>query len=260
MTRAGFAVAAIALGATVGVAVQDVIKECCTRARAQTQAAPGETTIWDHNGSVTYLVTNGSSREFYYQKPRPGMLEAGARPGSLLFRGEIKNGQYVGTAFIFNAHCGQIPFQVKGPIISDEERIVLTGQARRVGRNCHTYGSYTSNLEFRRLKQNEVAQSQAPLTPAQALSESKPEVPPNKPIAQPSVTNENPLAAKDSSSSVAEPKGPSTQTAQSPVTNETPSKAKDLDHYLWGVAFIVMTVSLFGFLIGKVVFRRKGIR
>ena len=188
------------------------------------------------------------------------MMEAGARPGSLLFRGEIKNGQYVGTAFIFNAHCGQIPFQVKGPIISDEERIVLTGQARRVGRNCHTYGSYTSNLEFRRLKQNEVAQSQAPLTPAQAPSESKPEVPPNKPIAQPSVTNENPLAAKDSSSSVAEPKGPSTSTAQSPVTNETPSKAKDLDHYLWGVAFIVITVSLVGFLIGKAVFRRKGIR
>ena len=33
-------------------------------------------TLWDHNGSVMYLVENGASREFYYQKPRAGMLEA----------------------------------------------------------------------------------------------------------------------------------------------------------------------------------------
>jgi hypothetical protein len=75
MTRAGFAVAAIVLSATVAVALP-------------------EPAIWDHNGSVMYLVANGSSREVYYQKPRPGMLDAGARPGSLLFRGEINNGQY----------------------------------------------------------------------------------------------------------------------------------------------------------------------
>jgi hypothetical protein len=53
------------------------------------------------------------------------------------------------TADIFNPHCGPIPFEVKGPIL-DDQRIVLTGQAPRVGRNCQTYGSYTSNLEFRR--------------------------------------------------------------------------------------------------------------
>ena len=39
-----------------------------------------QSTLWDHNGSVMYLVANGSSREFYYQKPRPGMIEAGAHP------------------------------------------------------------------------------------------------------------------------------------------------------------------------------------
>jgi hypothetical protein len=107
-----------------------------------------------------YLVANGSSREVYYQKPRPGMLDAGARPGSLLFRGEVNNGQYSGTAYIFNLHCGPIPFEVKGPILDDDKRIVLTGEAPRVDRNCRTYGSYMSNLEFRRLKSRHLSKSQ----------------------------------------------------------------------------------------------------
>jgi len=51
MTRSGFAVALTVLSATVAVALQEVIKECCS-AQAQTQTAPPESTIWDHNGSV----------------------------------------------------------------------------------------------------------------------------------------------------------------------------------------------------------------
>ena len=105
------------------------------------------------------------------------MLGVGARPGSLLFRGEIDNGRYSGTAYIFNPDCGQIPFQVKGP--ADDERIVLTGQVPRVGRKCRIQESSTSNLEFRRLKPNEVAHSQVQFTaaPAPVVEESKPKVP-----------------------------------------------------------------------------------
>jgi hypothetical protein len=175
MIRNELAVAAIALVATI--AALDAIKESCTSAQAQTQTASSEPTIWDHNGSVMYLVANGQSREFYYQKPRAGMVEVGARPGSLLFRGEIDNGQYSGTAYIFSPHCGPIPFQVKGPILNNDERIMLTGQAPRVGRNCRAYESSMSNLEFRRLKLNEAAQSQEQITaaPATAVEESKSE-------------------------------------------------------------------------------------
>jgi len=169
MIRAELAVAAIALVASGAVA----------SAQAQTQTASAEPTIWDHNGSVVYLVANGQSREFHYQKPRAGMLEVGARPGSLLFRGEIDNGQYSGTAYIFSPHCGQIPFQVKGPILANDERITLTGQAPRLGRNCRANESYTSNLEFRRLKPNDGAQSQEQFTAVTAprVEESKSEVP-----------------------------------------------------------------------------------
>jgi hypothetical protein len=186
MIRAELAVAAIALIASGAVA----------SAQAQTQTASVEPTIWDHNGSVVYLVANGQSREFHYQKPRAGMLEVGARPGSLLFRGEIDNGQYSGTAYIFSPHCGQIPFQVKGPISDNDERIILTGQAPRLERNCRANESYTSNLEFRRLKP---AQSQEQFTAITAprVEESKREVPStaggelaSAPTAQPPATSQ----------------------------------------------------------------------
>ena len=55
MIRAELAVAAIALISTGAVA----------SAQAQTQTASPEPTIWDHNGSVVYLVANGQSREFH---------------------------------------------------------------------------------------------------------------------------------------------------------------------------------------------------
>ena len=189
MIRAELGVAAIALVASGAVA----------SAQAQTQTASAEPTIWDHNGSVVYLVANGQSREFHYQKPRAGMLDVGARPGSLLFRGEIDNGQYSGTAYIFSPHCGPIPFQVKGPILDNDERITLTGQAPRLGRNCRAYDSSTSNLEFRRLKPNDGAQSHEQFTAVTAprVEESKSEVPstagselPSTPTAQPPATSQ----------------------------------------------------------------------
>jgi hypothetical protein len=124
---------------------------------AQAQPEEGRT-LWDHNGSIMYLVANDSSREFYYQKPRPGMLEAGAHPDDLLFKGQINDGQVSGIAYIFNAQCGQVPFRVKGPVLDNGGKIVLTGQAPRVGRNCQTNGEYTSTLEFKLLKTSEAAQ------------------------------------------------------------------------------------------------------
>jgi hypothetical protein len=207
-----------------------------------------------------YLVANGSSREIYYQKPRSGMLEAGARPGSLLFRGEVNNGQYLGTAYIFNPHCGPIPYEVKGPILDDDERIMLTGQAPRVGRNCHTYGSYTSNLEFRRSKPNEAAQSAAAAQPS-PIAVSKPEAPSRSsggsaPTAQPLLKNETPVAEKDSSAAVTDPKATSIPTGQASVTSET--RGKDLRDYLWEAAFIVMIVWLLILLFGKMLIRRMG--
>ena len=87
----------------------------------------------------------------------------------------------------------------KGSISDNDERIMLTGQAPRIGRNCRANESYTSNLEFRRLKPNDGAQSQEQFTPATAprVGESRPEVPstvgselPSAPTAQPPATSQ----------------------------------------------------------------------
>ena len=161
---------------------------------------------------------------------------------------------------------------------------MLTGQTPYVGRNCQTYGSFTSNLEFRLLKPIEVSQSQGPLATAQppGVEEPKPEPrdagevkQPGAPAGQASVTNETPkdpsrsvaepkplitpttksavtnetmIAAKNSSRSIAEPEPPGTPIAQPSAT--TPPQASDLEIYVLGATLVVMIGSIIGFAAG----------
>jgi hypothetical protein len=76
-------------------------------------------------------------------------------------------------------HCGQIPFQVEGSTLDNDERIMLTGQAPRVASNCRAGESYTSNPESRLLKQNEGGkfQEQFNMRPAPTTEESEFAVP-----------------------------------------------------------------------------------
>jgi hypothetical protein len=113
-----------------------------------TKAQTSDISSWDHNGSVVYLVANGESRQFFYSQPRAGMLEAGVRPDSLLFTGKSIDGRYVGMAYIFNKRCGRFGYQVSGPILDDYRRVLLRGQAPRIGPNCRIQGYITDTLEF----------------------------------------------------------------------------------------------------------------
>jgi hypothetical protein len=135
-----------------------------TSAFAQSKGtpAPPELSLWDHNGSVVSLVAQGAMREFHYKEPRPGMVEAGARPGSVLFRGKVENGQYAGTAFMFDRRCGQISYAVSGPILDSDQRVVLSGEAPLVGAKCRVQGSFTEVLEFRLQNANRTAKAMAP--------------------------------------------------------------------------------------------------
>jgi hypothetical protein len=93
------------------------------------------------------------------------------------------------------------------------------------------------------------------------IAVSKPDVPSvsgkSAPTPQPSVKNETPVSAKDSSAGVAGPKVPSILAGQASVTNET-AGAKDLRHYPWEAGFIVMIVWLLIVLFGKKLIRRTG--
>jgi hypothetical protein len=218
-----------------------------TWAHAQTQPASTEPTLWDHNGSVMSLVAKSSSREFYYLKPRPGMLEAGAKPGSLLFRGEVNNGQYSGTAFIFNPRCRQIPFQVKGAMLDNDERVVLTGQAPRVGRNCRSYAFYTSDLEFTLLKS--IAESRSPEVQDSGDEKTKPEATltdadkTSTGTAQPSAPHDDRFEAKDMSENAAgQPLG---VRMPQPGAKKEAFGADNLDDYVLTGALFVLIGALF---------------
>ncbi len=123
------------------------LKRCQTSGGTRPPGSPPPS-YWNHNGSTVYLLANGAVREFYYDRPRPGMLEAGARPGSLLFSGEAAGNTYDGTAYIFNRRCGSIGYHVSGPILDNYRRVVLRGQAPRVDRNCRVMDYMTDTLEF----------------------------------------------------------------------------------------------------------------
>ena len=107
-----------------------------------------KTTLWFHNGSIVSLVAKGPLREFYYKEPREEMLAVGARPGSLLFSGRSDGKKYVGTAYIFNSQCGEVPYQVSGPILDNFKRVILHGRAPRLGANCRIKGYIDDSLEF----------------------------------------------------------------------------------------------------------------
>jgi hypothetical protein len=117
------------------------------RTDGQEQAAT-KTTLWYHNGSLVSLVAEGSIRKFFYKEPREEMLAVGARPGSLLFSGTSDNRKYVGTAFIFNQRCGQVPYQVSGPILDNYKRVVLRGRAPVIGSDCRVKKYINDTLEF----------------------------------------------------------------------------------------------------------------
>lgn len=224
-----------------------------TSGYAETPNAAPQRTIWAHNGSVMYLVSNGLSQKFYYEKPRPGMLEAGARPGSLLFWGQAKDGQYSGTAYIFNPRCGQIPFRVTGAILDNEERIVLTGQAPRVARNCQTYASDTSNLEFRLLK------SASAETQRSDKQETKPvdgETPSALTVRPSAAHGDSPSPAKDQPGNIA--RQPPVIPAPEPSSKKETGSGNDLDSYVLTGADIVLVGALLLFLVKQ--FYKKFLR
>lgn len=107
-----------------------------------------KTTLWYHNGSLVSLVADGTVRKFYYKEPREEMRAVGAQPGSLLFRGTSDNRRYVGTAYIFNERCGQVPYRVSGPILDNYNRVVLRGRAPVVAPNCRIKKYIDDTLEF----------------------------------------------------------------------------------------------------------------
>ncbi|SFV09391.1 hypothetical protein SAMN02799631_04892 [Methylobacterium sp. 174MFSha1.1] len=111
-------------------------------------AAPRGGSYWDHNDSVMVLVADGARRRFFYHRPRPGMAEAGARSGSLLFDGVRRGNTYSGTATVFAGACGTFTYSVDGYVVADR-RVVMRGMAPRVDRRtCGVFDHRPDELAF----------------------------------------------------------------------------------------------------------------
>jgi tetratricopeptide (TPR) repeat protein len=134
---------------------------------AENQSAQTEQLLWDLNGSRLYLVAQGKSRKFIYKQPRPAILNAGAKPESLLFEGETIGDQYQGTAYFhLDGRCGQFPIRVSGPILDNYRRVELHGRAPRIDSNCRIIGYVESTLALQLIEPNVVTSSDAPTAAA----------------------------------------------------------------------------------------------
>ncbi|WP_127115903.1 hypothetical protein [Shimia sediminis] len=82
-------------------------------------------TLWDHNGSQMAWESKGSQRWIWYYAPRAGLAGSGVVSGTLLFEGEMRNGELRGTARRFSKKCGDNVYSVKGR--AQGTRVVLKG-------------------------------------------------------------------------------------------------------------------------------------
>ncbi len=114
--------------------------------------------LWDHNGSVMRLLTDGANRVFVYEVPRQSLLDIGVRPGTVLFTGIRDGDKYQGSARRFSQHCSTpIVYSVSGKVIS-EKMVVLTGVVHIVNEKCQETGKTRQDeLVFRFLRSTEVA-------------------------------------------------------------------------------------------------------
>ena len=104
--------------------------------------------LWNHNGSVTRLIADGSSRKFIYENPRAGLSTVGIQSGSLLFAGRKNGDSYSGTAYVYSRNCGASAFQVSGTIAADQRMVTMYGKSPKKNGSCQTVDYSDETLTF----------------------------------------------------------------------------------------------------------------
>lgn len=121
--------------------------ESRTSARRPAAATP-VTSQWNHNGSLVSLVSAGGKQKIVYEAPRVGLLDAGVKPGTLLFEGQRSGHNVTGTAYQFYRTCKARGFEVSGTTSDDRKTITLKGKAPLLDMNCNVTGSREDILIF----------------------------------------------------------------------------------------------------------------
>ena len=131
--------------------------------------------LWDYDGSTLLLMTDGVQRKFYYETPRPELVEIGVQRGTLFFVGQQKGRAYRGTALAFSNRCGAIPYSVRGEISEDNQTIVVRGKAPNLDGKCRVKSTWEATLMLVRIGQQSSAPvstiSRPPTTPPTGTTE-----------------------------------------------------------------------------------------
>ena len=81
------------------------------------------------------------------------MLDAGARPGTLLFAGDRIGSTYRGISHIFSSRCGKFYYEVTGTVEPGDLRIVLKGMAPSdIDSSCNVGKRRDDTLVFQYLR------------------------------------------------------------------------------------------------------------
>jgi len=105
--------------------------------------------LWDHNGSILRLRSEGAERFFEYLQPRTELRDAGVTAGTVLFEGKAAGESYSGTAFRFSKKCGAIGYVVEGSLSADSRTLTLSGRVPKRNPNCQVVGHRDDVLVFR---------------------------------------------------------------------------------------------------------------
>ena len=94
-----------------------------------------------HNGSEIVAMFDGAIMSMYYAKPKAGLKSAGIDHGTLLFRGQIKDGRIKGTAFAFRKGCPPAPYDVEGLTANGDIGFELAGAGPVFRPSCQVAGT-----------------------------------------------------------------------------------------------------------------------
>lgn len=143
--------------------------------------------LWDHNGSSMLVSVTGDQIRIFYQKPLPGIAQAGARPGTQLFAGRLSGSNVSGTATIFAWECGQFTYPVSGSLSSDGRKINMSGKAPVIDKvSCQPRGSVDDVLVFSLVGGSPLVSQNVVTTEAQAQPPQQPPVQPSQAPTAPS--------------------------------------------------------------------------
>ena len=178
------------------------------------------TTLWEHNGSQLYLSAKGQFRQFRYAAPAPDLLDAGVRPGAILFDGRRTGRRYSGTAYAFAPLCAAVPYTVAGPVSLDQRTVTLSGRRPGRDRNCRVIGYLDDTLVFKFSSSGQTSSIQEQARQGYTLAAGQSSSAQRTDLEDQRVAVQQPVVSSRNASDAKSAAAPSTQSASVPRTRE----------------------------------------